>query len=962
MKSKYILGLAALTLLAACGEGIYEGVDTSDIKYSETPVALSVNPSPYYFDAAEGSGSFELVSGNAWEMKNSAPGWLTASPTSGSGDPELSAEYIAISATANTEVGTRTAILDISTTSGPFPMAIQETVIQYGQSASFKLTGSYTFGATGGRVNFPMETNIPLDKLSVRTDATGCSATVLDATTLQITVGENLSTSSRRMTFYVYAGEEAVTSFEISQFPMAYQAWSSMSLSGEGQTLVNDRFWCNIDWKLTAEDSWLTFSPSEGKGSDNLPDLTVKAEPNTTGSRRETVCKLIAANSGEVLTQWTAYQEPYALSANPKQISGIEAAGGDYKTTVASPDAWSVESMPEWVTVSPSEGKAGTTEVTLTCTANGTGAVRTGTVWLRANGAGLNIELSQNRFGDSMTFEEYIPGTSVPATGASYRAHMTASTDWTTDNGRNVAWITVDPMSGPAGEQDVTVNIAPVDSRSGRNAILYITKAGDSSTVLLSQLFNQQGVQPSLTVPEGDIPATGGHITARFFSPSAWSMTTGYSDVTVTPSSGEGMAQNAEGTAGIDLDVYVGPNLSTYRRSIKLTYTIDGSNTTEWIYQAGAAINVGEVTGVIDASGEHGVTIPLNAGLAWTATTAADWAIITPDHGPAGETAVIVTASPYSSTADRSTNIYFTLDDLSSVSRYVSVTQSGLQNSGEAIVYNAPCTEISSAELDVPFTDAWTATSYIDWITVETPSGSGSDKLVLSIAANPGENSRTGAVRVQTASALQNYSIVQQGRYIKVQTTAGEMPSKASSIEVYLNATVEPSATVEYLGEQTDWLTVTKAEAGSEATAAFRLTTTQNNSVNARMADVVFSGDGVTGVKFRVTQSGRQLKVSPAKMSVSADATLTDYVSIEADGGYSISSDAEWAVVEQGANSNFRLNVAENTTGSTRTANVKVALTGTLDGEVRVVNFVLTQTNSHINVSVGEYGPDENWN
>lgn len=153
----------------------------------------------------------------------------------------------------------------------------------------------------------------------------------------------------------------------------------------------------NADWTVSVADGcdWIKAVPTEG--AEGSSEVTLQVAVNTTGVARSAKVNVKAADEeGSV----TVTQDFNAFTTN---VAGgfsnvvLSASAEDAKMEVELTclEAWKVSAKPEWLTVSPDNGLAGMTSVTISASDN-KDDVREGTLTLTsASGINLDVAVSQ---------------------------------------------------------------------------------------------------------------------------------------------------------------------------------------------------------------------------------------------------------------------------------------------------------------------------------------------------------------------------------------------------------------------------------------------------------------------------------------------------------------------------------------------------------------------------------------
>ena len=210
--------------------------------------------------------------------------------------------------------------------------------------------------------------------------------------------------------------------------------------------------------------------------------------------------------------------------------------------------------------------------------------------------------------------------------------------------------------------------------------------------------------------------------------------------------------------------------------------------------------------------------------------------------------------------------------------------------------------------------------------------------------------------------------MVQQGQYLKINSTAGEVAAMGGSVELSITTTVGAKDSIEYEGAANGWLAVS-----DDSNGKYTLTAVYNPSMNPRVAQFVIkptmdatNSTCTQGVRFTVTQKGRNLMASTDKIEMFKSGGTSATYTITADGKYSISKpDADnWYVLQHDEKAqSFTLYLSENRTDDTRESQLTISLLELPEGEVKQVIIPVTQYTGGVNIGVDVDGwdYDQDW-
>lgn len=122
----------------------------------------------------------------------------------------------------------------------------------------------------------------------------------------------------------------------------------------------------NNDWTIETDCDWLKATPAEGPLGE--ADITIEAAVNKTGAQRT---GKVSVKAMDMTRSITVVQDWQAFTAD-KNVTDIllPATDATYTVNLGCIEAWKVTAKPAWLTVTPDNGPAGTTQVTLSAADN----------------------------------------------------------------------------------------------------------------------------------------------------------------------------------------------------------------------------------------------------------------------------------------------------------------------------------------------------------------------------------------------------------------------------------------------------------------------------------------------------------------------------------------------------------------------------------------------------------------
>jgi hypothetical protein len=694
---------------------------------ARTPVCV-FTVTPTSFSVGVGGGTAELsvtTDGTcAWTVAN-LPTWITASPTSGTGNGS-----IWVSVAANASSG-RTA-----------------TFAAAGQAVTVNQAG----GGTCTYAVSPTALSVGVEAAAATVNVTappGCGWTASSASSWalvspasssgsgSVSVAINYNPAGARSTALLVAGQRidvsqaggGVCTFSVSP--------SALSIATGGSTsavTVNAPAGCA--WTAASNAGWATVSPASGTGS---ATVSVVVGANASASARS--ASLEVAGQAVPITQ-AGMTCTFAVS--PTTFSfGPDGATGTVSVSAPAGCAWTVSSGASWASASPTAG-SGNGSVTLSVAANTAGTPRAAGLVV----AGQSVSVQQAAVACSYS----VPATTLamaPEGGtATLPVTAQAACAWTA--GSNAAWLTASPTAG-SGSGSLSVKAAANSSANPRSGLVTV---GDKSVTV-----TQPGVGCSYTLSPTNVsvPTAGGSATVGVTSPTgcSWTASSGAWWLTISPASSS--------VAGPVTITAVANSASTPRDT---TVMIAGQAVT--VTQPGVSCRYGvspTSVSIVGGGGNASVAVTAPAGCAWSTSTTASWISASPSSG-SGDASVTLTAAANSASTSRS-------DVVTIGGQSITVKQAAAPACAATLSPKSATFPRAGGGGDFALTVAtrgdpasvgsstcsWTTASDAPWITVTTRGGTGDAIIKFTVAANPDKRGRRGAITV----AGQSFDVRQAG-------------------------------------------------------------------------------------------------------------------------------------------------------------------------------------------------------
>ena len=335
----------------------------------------------------------------------------------------------------------------------------------------------------------------------------------------------------------------------------------------------------------------------------------------------------------------------------------------------------------------------------------------------------------------------------------------------------------------------------------------------------------------------------------------------------------------------------------------------------------------------------------------WNAASNQTWCTVNPSG--TGNGTITANYTVNTSASSRVATITVTASGAPTVT--VTVTQAGATPTLSVTPpnQNVPDSPTGSTNFTVTSNADWTVVSDQTWCTV-TPSGTGNGVITASYAQNLTTSSRVANITVTVATLSP----------ITVTLTQAASAPMLSVTPPNQNVAYSPAASVDFtVTSNTSWTTSSNAAwcIVTPSSSSGNGTITASYSVNPdpapRVATITITATGLSPVTVTVTQdfAAATLSVQPSNQNVPASPASNTSFGVTSNSSWSVVSDQGWCTVNPSGTGNGTItaNYTENTSPSSRMANITVTVTG-------ITPVVVTVTQAGINPTLTVSPPNQN--
>jgi len=300
--------------------------------------------------------------------------------------------------------------------------------------------------------------------------------------------------------------------------------------------------------------------------------------------------------------------------------------------------------------------------------------------------------------------------------------------------------------------------------------------------------------QVTIDPPSRSFTKNGGAGAVLTFGSGAWTATTADAWLNITP--------RTSGTSGESYIYVVSSNFSADTR----IGSININGNTHSVSQSGYAATLTPSSTIVDLDGDSGsVSITVDAGVSWSATSNTDWISVSPSSGiSSGTVTFSVESNPGVTTRNGSITI---------AGQTFSVTQTGTDvNLSPKEVIKAYSSDIIQIQVTALGSTNWTVTANNPWISVvDDGNGFGDSQITLAVGTNPSFLERTGTVSIGSAAL----TIIQAGTPNPVLDIIPD-EATADPVGAFGNAAILATPDAPWTAESEEpWIIIANGESGA---------------------------------------------------------------------------------------------------------------------------------------------------
>ena len=472
----------------------------------------------------------------------------------------------------------------------------------------------------------------------------------------------------------------------------------------------------------------------------------------------------------------------------------IGAQGGVLEANLESNGEWNINSVPEWITVSPTSG-TGNAALTLTVLPNTATESRSGEIKATTKDNTAVMTVTQ-AFGVYLTIspESFECGEA----GGEFNVAVSSNDSWSVTNLPD--WIMCSVTSG-SGDASLTMTVHAIsgDVSSDREADVVIGNEQIQKTLHVVQHLDPQ---ISISVAPGllEMPYEGGSAMLTLACEGAWTASIAVDWIALDKTEGEGDTE-------LTVTVSENPDLTPREASVEFV-SATGANAIVSVKQEAAPDpHFLEVSPLDIYFGKEGGTqeITIGCDTEWKVDLTSDWLSVSEMIGT-GDATIVLTAVANDFVVPRSTEFFIVSEGLE---RRVKVSQ----EAGDEIMFATfvPDTVFASYtggvyHLEMTSNASWQLESS-SWISLMTTSGQGDASLDIVVDYNSAEFGRMGFLRAMNNGQLLGKAVIaQEGKPNILEVDLTEIDARPEGGEYVVHVTATQSWVVTC---NADWISFT---------------------------------------------------------------------------------------------------------------------------------------------------------
>ena len=619
--------------------------------------------------------------------------------------------------------------------------------------------------------------------------------------------------------------------------------------------------------------------------------------------------------------------KPRTLAISIREVTvGPSAHSETFKLTATNAE-WAITDIPDWIMVNPQSGN-GDAVVTISITENILTSNRTGVLKIISTekewSYSLELVVSQQRA--RLYARPEVDRVEHDGSAGIIRIAVNSNTDdWDVNVGSSLSWCTA-----VRNDNVIELTLTPNTDDDSRNGQIEITTEDGTEYITVFQ----RPAKIISTVESVDFSVQGGSKSIAVSSQAPWTASTSYSWINVIPESGP--------ADSVEVRIEVTPNNTMSSRSGYIYLVLSDKNKIEIpVNQDGISFSVDKTQIIVPIEGSQEL-VNLRSNTGWHfQDSIPSWITVDPKTGD-GDSRIDVKVSANPGIGEREATLNVTPLVLSYPIPIVIKQNGHVFETDSVSLYFSD--KAGTSFFNVLSDGCWTVVPSVQWITLDKESGTGNDRVYVSVTENAADTIRTGFIVASVDGKQIKVSVCQRGKYLNVSSDALDFTSKGGSTQISLITNSSWTATA-----SDGWISLSASEGSDD----YDLTVTvqDNPTTVKREGSIVISPVGMNPVRITVSQDARYLTVPIDTLQFFFKGGVSDPIAINTDGTTDITTNSEWLTINKESATRFTVTASRNDDGLEREGKVNVSLSD-LTGGVLSKEIVVVQAPPYLSVSV----------
>lgn len=864
--------------------------------------ALVGNPTSINFSAVGGISILTITGNVSWTL-NENVNWLSLSAING-----LNNSIVTITAINNASINTNNTVLTLSGGS-------ITRLINVSQAASAPILtvnpSNISASATTSTQTITVSSNV---NYNIIENSNWISTNVNSGTGssfFTISIAENTGITARNEIISV-TGNGITRTISVSQIgatPILNVSPSSLSYASQGG-INNISISGNVAWTVVGVPAWLSVSTLSGNG---LGFVAANASANGVSTRSALLT--ISGSTINRIVNITQNAASAVLTVNPTNMN-YSSSTGSQQIVISTNANWISSVNGAWFSLSNNSG-SGNSTLTGTASQNMSVNSRTATVLVSvAGGSTQLISITQQGATPSLSISPSSINTG--SNGGIFIVTVTSNTNWTL--AANNSWINTSTTTG-FGSKTLTLTVNPnllPNQLDGKVSFTY-------NSLILDLPITISGATPTLNVSTTNLNFSENtemkqiNLTSNL----SWSIANTAPWITFSSISGSNNAT---------ISVNSIQNTLTSSRTAVFTVSGLGINRLVNVTQAGASplLTISNTTLNFNFQNQT-LSTNITSNLNWHISSSDNWVSYSPSSGN-GNQMLDISVNANSLLVPRTATV--SISGLG-LTRLIKIVQTAFVPTLSVSSSNFNFSSASSSQIvQVSSNTQWQINSSESWISINPQNGSNNGSFEILVSDNQQAVSRTGYVTVSGSGLNSVISVNQNAGSATLQINTSSLSFGNGSEQQSVNI----SSNINWVVSTTDnWLSLS-ALSGS-MNGAITLSVTSNNTINARIGAVTFSGMGQDQILL-VYQSGSvaSLSISPQVIDAS-NLQLTYVVTVSSNLNWNAIETSNWVSLDKISGSGSQtitLSVSANT--STTSRQTLITISGSSISQIITLN------------------------